>query len=333
MKHPVVDVHGLCRTYERPKKEPGLRGTLRAFVRPQVECVEALRGISFEVAEGEILGCIGPNGAGKTTTLKILAGVLFPNGGEARVLGFMPFRRERAFLQRISFVMSGSGFLAQTTWDLSVLDGFQLIREVYGLNHPEYSKSLEELVGLFELEELVGVPLRQLSHGQRQRVELAGALLWRPRLLLLDEPTLGLDIISQRAIRDFVKAYVRRSGAACIVTSHNMRDIEEMADRLILIDHGELIVEGPPSDISKRLSDYKFVRVEFAREPISGELATLGEVVSDSALQATLRVRHDRVKSVAQALLARWPVRDMSIREQSLEEALLHYFSQGEGNR
>ncbi len=330
MSTPVAEVCSLWKIYQRSRKAAGLRGSLRAFLKREVERVEALKGISFTVHEGEILGYVGPNGAGKTTTLKILAGVLYPTQGEVRVLGFVPWCRERSFLKQISFVMSGRGFLEEITWDLGVLDGFRFVKELYGLRERDFRRTLDELVDLLQLKELLDAPLRQLSHGQRARVELAAALLWRPRLLLLDEPTLGLDVVSQKALRDFIKAYVRKHGASCVITSHYMRDIEELADRLLLIDRGELLTEGPPQAIVERLSGYRRIRVTFEREPFTQELKALAPgiaIVEDEGLKICLEVPKVQAKWVAQELLARWPVIDLTIEEPSLEEVLQRYFS------
>jgi len=323
----TIEVEDLKKTYMRPRLGPGLRGTLASFVRREVEVVEALRGITFRVREGEILGYVGPNGAGKTTTLKILAGVIHPTGGRATVLGFVPWKRQRAFLKQISFVMSGRGFLEEVAWDLSVLDGFHFVKELYNLRTPKYRQALEELVGLLGLEELLNVPLRQLSHGQRAKVELAASLLWRPKVLFLDEPTLGLDILTQKALREFIKAYVKKHGATCIVTSHYMRDIEELADRLILLDQGRIVAEGTPAEIVEKLSHYKLIQVEFEKEVKDEELAQLGRVKENRGLRATLEVPRAQAKQVAQSLLERWAVRDLTIEEPSLEEVLQRFFS------
>lgn len=325
--HRVVEVDNLWKFYERPRKSEGVGGALRAFIHRQTEKVEALQGISFTLAQGETLGYIGPNGAGKTTTLKILAGALYPSRGHVSVLGFTPLKRERAFLRQISFVMSGRGFLEEVAWDLSVLDGFNFLKEIYGLPAAQYRRNLDEITALLQLQALLSVPLRQLSHGQRARAELAGALLWQPRLLLLDEPTLGLDILSQQALRDFVKSYVRRTDAACVVTSHYTRDIEELADRICLVNRGRLVMEGPLSEIVSRLADTRLIRVTFEQAVGLELLAPLGEVLAHDAGQVTLRVPHGQAKPVAQALFARFLVSDLTIEEPDLEDALRHYFS------
>jgi len=324
----VVYVKDLRKVYRRALGAAGLSGAAKGLFKRQVEEVTALKGISFEVQEGEILGYIGPNGAGKTTTLKILAGVLFPTAGEVRVLGYVPWRRQRAFLKGISFVMSGRGLLEEITWDLPVLDGFLLIKDLYGLSDREFQSALGELVDLFELSELLKAPLRQLSHGQRARVELAAALLWRPRLLLLDEPTLGLDLMSQAALRGFVREYVKRTGAACIVTSHYTRDIEDLADRVLLLDHGEFVAEGSPQELVRKLSGMRRLRVAFEREVAAEELEALGEVVELDGAQAVFRVSAGQAKELVQALFARFPIHDFTLEEPDLEEALRIYFEE-----
>jgi ABC-2 type transport system ATP-binding protein len=326
---PVVEARDLWKVYERLQKGPGLGEALAALVRPRKERVDALRGISFRVFAGEILGYIGPNGAGKTTTLKILAGVLHPTKGEVQALGFVPLRRDRAFLRQMSFVMSGSGLLEEVAWDLSVLDGLHFVKELYALTPKQYAQTLEELVSVLQLDDFLKVPVRQLSHGQRARAELAAALLWQPRLLLLDEPTLGLDIMSQKALRDFIRDYVRRHHAACVITSHYMRDIEELADRLLLIDHGQLVAAGPPAEIVQRLSGHRLIEIQFEHVVAVEGLSALGRVVESLPLQATLEVPRAQAKTVAQQLLSRWPVHDLTIKEPGLEEALQRYFLGG----
>lgn len=322
----VVYVKDLRKVYRRALGTAGLSGAAKGLFKRQVEEVAALKGVSFEVREGEILGYIGPNGAGKTTTLKILAGTLFPTSGKVRVLGEIPWRRSRAFLSKISFVMSGRGLLEEITWDLPVLDGFLLVKDLYGLSDREFRSALEELVDLFELSDLLKAPLRQLSHGQRARVELAAALLWRPRLLLLDEPTLGLDLLSQGALRGFVREYVRRTRASCIVTSHYTRDIEDLADRVLLLNEGEIVVQGSPDELVRKLSGMRRLRIVFEREVAAGELRALGEVASADGREVVLQVPAEQARESVQTLLERLPVHDLTLEEPDLEEALRAYF-------
>lgn len=327
----VLEVHDLVKIYRRRVKEPGVYGTLRALLHPQVEEVHALKGVSFAVAEGEIVGYVGPNGAGKTTTLKILAGVLYPTSGEVRVLGHIPWRREKTFLKQITFVQSGRGFLEEVAWDLSVLDGLHFVKDLYGIRNREFQSTVDELAGLLGLSEFLRVPLRQLSHGQRMRVELLSALLWRPKVLLLDEPTLGLDMISQQAIRAFVRTYVSRTGSSCIVTSHYMRDIEELADRLIVLDQGEIVYEDSVREAVARFAKAKLVRLRLEHPLPEEAFRPFGEaqtIPSDSGPEVVIKVPSDRSRAVVQELLSRFPVKDILVEEPDLEEALRTYFEE-----
>ncbi len=330
----VLQVHDLVKVYRRRVKEPGIRGTLRALVHPQVEEVHALKGISFSVAEGEIVGYVGPNGAGKTTTLKILAGVLYPTSGEVRVLGHIPWRREKAFLKKITFVQSGRGFLEEVAWDLSVLDGLQFVKDLYGIPKREFQATVEELAELLELGEFLRVPLRQLSHGQRMRVELLAALLWRPKVLLLDEPTLGLDIFSQKNIRDFLRTYVARTGSSCLVTSHYMRDIEELADRLIILNQGEIVYAGSVREAVSRFARIKWIRLRLEHPLPLEAFCSYGQVresaSENSGPEVALEVPSDKAKAIAQEILSKFPVKDILIEEPDLEEALRAYFGREE---
>lgn len=325
----AVIVRNLWKVYTRPKKRPGLRGALRHIVRPEVERIEALKGVSFAVEQGEILGYIGPNGAGKTTTLKILSGVIYPTKGECLVLGFRPHRRERAFLKQITLVMSGRGFLEEIAWDLSVVDGLRFVQRLYRIPDRQARKMEEEIVDLLELRDLLHVRLRQLSHGQRARVELAAALLWQPKVLFLDEPTLGLDVAAQDAIRRFIRHYVRTYGATCIVTSHYTRDIEELADRVILIDRGTVVAEGSPRGLARQLVTHRVIRVALDGAVDISELRRLpgvmGAAWEDHGI-VRLEVHPDEARLVLRALVSRWDVRDLSLEEPSLEQGLREYF-------
>jgi len=317
----MVLVEDLHVVYRRTVSGAGLSGLFRR----RKEQVHALRGVSFQVGAGEILGYIGPNGAGKTTTLKVLAGTLRPQRGKVQVLGFVPWRRERAFRQAISFVMSGRGLLEELTWDLPVADGFLLVRDLYGLSEGEFRRTRDELVELLGLEELLRVPLRQLSHGQRAKVELAAALLWRPRVLLLDEPTLGLDLLSQAALRRFIRDYVRRTEAACIVTSHYMRDIEDLCHRTILIHRGEAVAQGPPEELARRLSGRRKLRLVFDGEPPQEGLSALGEVLEEDGPEVVLSVPAERARDVVEFILREFSVLDLTLEEPDLEEAIRDY--------
>lgn len=324
----VVVVRDLTRVYRRAQKAPGLASALRSIVRRDVERIEALKGISLSVSEGEIVGVVGPNGAGKTTLLKIVAGVLHPTSGSVRVLNHIPQKRERDFLSAITFVMTGRGFLEEIAWDLCVLDGIRIVKELYRIPGREYENTLGELVEMLELGAFLRAPLRQLSHGQRLRAELAAALLWCPKLLLLDEPTLGLDIMTQSAVWTFIRMYARKHNATVIVTSHYMRDIEELADRLVLIQHGTVHYDGPLRSLPAVLSAERRVRVQFARQVSPDELVGFGgEAFASEDGYFELRVPSQRVGEMVARLLASFPVLDLSVNEPPLEDLLREYFS------
>src|SRR5580698_42370 len=238
MSPPAARVDHLCKTYRVHERPPGLLSAVRSVFRRQYKDLEAVRDLSFSVAPGERVGFLGPNGAGKTTTLKILAGLLHPTSGEVRVDGHEPRRREDAFLKKIMLVL---GQKQQLLWDLPPAETFELNRAVYDVPRAEYVATLRELYDLLELRDLVNKPARTLSLGERMKCELAAALIHRPRVLFLDEPTIGLDVTMQATVRDFVKRYNERSGATLILTSHDMGDVEQLCPRVVVIDHGKLV--------------------------------------------------------------------------------------------
>jgi ABC-2 type transport system ATP-binding protein len=302
--------------------------------------VAAVDGVSFDVAPGEVVGFLGPNGAGKTTTLKLLAGLLHPTGGEARVLGVVPHRREHAFLRRITMVM---GNRQQLAWDLPVGDSFEVQRAVYGVPVDAYRAARAELTDLLELRPLLGKPVRQLSLGERMKCELAAALLHRPRMLFLDEPTIGLDATMQRRVRAFLGEYNRRHGATVLLTSHYMADVEALCERVLVIHHGRLLFDGGLAALVERFSPYKTISValtEGAEETEGAEgaavvrardaLGGLGEVVATAPATARLTVRVPRAATAAAIgrLVAAVSVADVTVTDPPLEEVIERVFAQ-----
>lgn len=237
----AIDVRRLSKTYRVPQKEPGFWGTLKSVFHRRTRDVPAVQDIIFSIAEGELVGFLGPNGAGKTTTLKMLAGLLHPTSGEAQVLGFTPWKRQRAFQKQFTMVM---GQRSQLWWDLPAWDSFLLNREIYEIPEPQFRDTIQELESLLELGDLRDTPVKKLSLGQRMKAELACALLHRPSVLLLDEPTIGLDVLMQQKVRQFIRDYNRLRKATILLTSHNMEDIAELCPRIILINHGRLLFDG-----------------------------------------------------------------------------------------
>lgn len=238
----AIEARSLSKTYRVPLKAPGFAGALRGLFHSEWREVRAVRDVSFEIQEGELVGFLGPNGAGKTTTLKMLSGLLHPSGGEARVLGFKPWKRERAYQRQFTMVM---GQRTQLWWDLPAWDSFLLNKEIFELSDADFEATTSELVDLLEIRDVMQTPVKKLSLGQRMKAELACSLLHRPKVLLLDEPTIGLDVVMQHKVRQFIRAYCGRHRATVLLTSHNMEDIAELCDRLILINHGSIRFDGP----------------------------------------------------------------------------------------
>jgi ABC-2 type transport system ATP-binding protein len=321
----VIDVRGLAKHYQVHRRPPGLGAALRSVFRRRYETVKAVDGIDFSVREGERVGFLGPNGAGKTTTLKMLSGLLHPTAGDVRVAGHVPRRREAEFLKAITLVM---GQKQQLIWDLPPAETFAMNRAIYEIPRGEYEETLRELVALLELGDLVEKPARQLSLGERMKCELAAALLHRPRVLFLDEPTIGLDVSMQATVRGFVRAYNERFGATVLLTSHYMEDVVQLCPRVIVIDRGRLIYDGDLRALSQKVRPDKRIVVRFANGNGAGreDLARFGKVVSSDAGQATIQVPSDEVSGAVARMLGALPVADLTVEDPPLEEVLSELF-------
>ncbi len=320
---PAIRVRGLRKTYSVPERESGLRASVRSLWSRRTNEVVAVAGIEFDVAPGEVVGFLGPNGAGKTTTLKMLSGLLYPTGGEADVLGHVPWRREKAYLRQMTLVM---GQRNQLVWDIPVADSFELNQAIYRIPDDAYRTTLKELDDLLDLGPLLTKPVRNLSLGERMKCELAGALLHRPRMLFLDEPTLGLDVTAQRRIRAFVAAYADRHEATVLLTSHYMADVEALAQRVIVIHHGALLFDGALAALVERFSPFKTMTVDL--EHPAADLARFGDVVSSEDGRFTLRVPKSEAAAVTARLLAELPVIDLTVTDPPVDEVIDHVFSQ-----
>ncbi|MCC6312929.1 MAG: ATP-binding cassette domain-containing protein [Thermomicrobiales bacterium] len=299
-----------------------MRASIRSLWRRRTSEVVAVAGITFDVAPGEVVGFLGPNGAGKTTTLKMLAGLLHPTAGEARVLGFEPWQREHDYLRQMTLVM---GQRNQLVWDIPVADSYELNRAIYAIPIDDYRGALAELDELLELGPLLPKPVRNLSLGERMKCELAGALLHRPRMLFLDEPTLGLDVTAQRRIRAFVAAYAERHQATVLLTSHYMADVEALAERVIVIHRGGLLFDGALGTLVERFSPFKTVTVDLDY-PVEG-LERFGEIVSIEELRITLRAPKSEAAALTARLLAELPVIDLSVSDPPIDEVIDRVFS------
>jgi ABC-2 type transport system ATP-binding protein len=326
----VIEVRALQKHYQVHQRQPGLGAALRSVFRRQYRTVKAVDGISFTVAPGERIGFLGPNGAGKTTTLKTLSGLLHPTSGEVTVGGFRPQLREAEFLKSITLVM---GQKQQLIWDLPPAETFALNRAIYDLPRARFEETLAELSRLLELGDLVNRPTRQLSLGERMKCELAAALLHRPRVLFLDEPTIGLDVSMQATVRGFIKAYNERFGATVILTSHYMEDVVQLCPRVVVIDKGRLIHDGDLRQLTLRLRPDKRISLRFSgAAPAAAELARFGAVVEADGVRATVQVKADQVAGVVGALLAALPVADLTVEDPPLEEVMKELFSRGRGD-
>jgi ABC-2 type transport system ATP-binding protein len=319
----VVHVSELTKIFKVPEREPGLRAATKALVRRKTRDVHAVEAISFDIEPGEVVGFLGPNGAGKTTTLKMLAGLLYPTSGEARVLGHVPSRREKDYLRRMTMVMGNRN---QLQWDIPALDSFELYRAIYRLRREDYVAMRDELVELLDVGDLVRKPVRNLSLGERMKVEIVGSLLHRPQVLFLDEPTIGLDVTMQKRIRTFVAEYNERHGATVLLTSHYMADVEALCKRVIVIHHGKILFDGALTSLANEFAAYKTIGVLL--ENGNAELDGYGEVISRDGDRAILRVPKAETSRVAARLLSEHEVLDLTIEEPPIEDVIEMVFAQ-----
>jgi viologen exporter family transport system ATP-binding protein len=313
----AVRVEALVKVFDVPEREGGLKAATKSLVRRQMREVRAVDGISFEIAPGEIVGFLGPNGAGKTTTLKMLSGLLYVSSGEARVLGHVPSKREREFLRRIALVMGNRN---QLQWDLPALDSFELNRSIYQVPRADFLAQRDELVDLLEVGDLVRKPVRQLSLGERMKVEIVGSLLHRPQVLFLDEPTIGLDVTMQKRIREFVAEYRQRHEATVMLTSHYMADVEALCERVIVIHHGRILFDGDLAALSNTVAAWKTIAV--ALEDGAGDLSGYGEVIHRDGDLVTLRVPKAETARVTARLLAEQEVLDLNVEDPPIEDVI-----------
>lgn len=319
----VIRVEHLKKEFEYYKKGTGLQGSLHNLFHREMLKKEAVKDISFSVERGEMIGLLGPNGAGKTTTLKMLSGILFPTAGEVEIDGYIPWERKNAFKRRFSIVM---GQKNQLWWDLPASDSFYLNKCIFDVPDGEYRRTVEELSELLDVKDLMNVQVRRLSLGERMKMEILAALIHRPDILFLDEPTIGLDILSQQKIRDFLKTYNEQTKTTVILTSHYMRDIEELCRRAVIINQGQLVYDGTLADINHRMGDRKLLSLK-SIEPVPREhLSLFGRVREYHGREAVLEVPKGKIKEAASAILSLLPVEDFTVTEIPLEESIALFF-------
>jgi ABC-2 type transport system ATP-binding protein len=321
----VITVRNLGKTYRVFLKKEGFLGAVRGLFFREYKEVRAVADISFDIEQGEIVAFLGPNGAGKTTTLKMLSGLIYPTYGTARVLGYVPWERADAFRRRFALVM---GQKNQLWWDLPAADSFHLHKEIYAIPKGQYERTLAELTELFEVGDLVRQPVRELSLGERMKMELIAALLHQPELLLLDEPTIGLDVVAQATIQRCLREYNRTRRVTMLLTSHYMRDVEALCSRVLIINHGRLVYDGPLSGITEQFGRTKLIKLRFS-ESVPEDLHRYGEVRNGHGPVADLKVERHRVPQVLSAILERYRVADMSVQDPPLDQVIARVFQQG----
>lgn len=320
----MIEVEHLTRVFRTYKKQPGFWGGVKGLFKRDFEELAAANDISFSIEEGEFVGFLGPNGAGKTTTLKMLAGLIFPTSGRARVAGFDPTKRENAYRRLFALVL---GQKNQLWWDLPANESFYLLRHIYGLPGAEFQSTLDELLDLLAVRDKLNVQVRELSLGERMKMELIAALLHRPRVLFLDEPTIGLDVVSQKAVRQFLRDYNRRHRVTILLTSHYMADIKELCERVIVIHRGRKIHDGGLDRLEATGARQKIIRFrpEDTGFPANWKPAT-GEATRDTDGTYTLHVPVEQVVAISQQILAAGPVADITIEEVPLEDIIADLF-------
>ncbi|MBU0975257.1 MAG: ATP-binding cassette domain-containing protein [Patescibacteria group bacterium] len=321
--NPIIEVKNLKKYYKQHKKEPGLKGSIKALFKRKYRTIKAVDNVSFTIDEGEMVGFIGPNGAGKTTTLKVLSGLLYPTAGEAKVLGYIPHKRQPEYQKQFSLVM---GQKNQLWWDLPAIESFILNKEIYEVPKAQYEKTVKELSELLDVKDILKVQVRKLSLGQRMKCELIAALLHSPRVLFLDEPTIGLDVVMQKKIREFFKEYNTKFKTTVILTSHYMDDVKELCKRIIMINKGLVVYDGTLEKIIQRYAGNKYIKMVFLREIDKADIAKFGKVVDYEPLKATVSVARKETPHIAAELLKQLPVDDLDISEPELEDIIRKLF-------
>ena len=320
----AIEIRGLQKSYRVYQKKEGLWASLTGLFHREYRSVDAVRSIDLDVEQGEFVAFLGPNGAGKTTTLKLLSGVISPSGGEAHVLGHVPWLRENEYRRRFALVM---GQKNQLWWDLPAQESFRLHEKIYRIDPDEFRRSRDELTDMLDVQRLLGRPVRELSLGERMKMELIAALLHSPEVLFLDEPTIGLDVIAQHNIQKFLKHYQEERKITVLLTSHYMKDVAALCKRVIIIAYGEIVYDGSLSGIVDRFSGHKVLSLQFADDRMPSDLARYGEVLEIIEPKARLRVDRSKIADVLSSVLASYSIEDVSVEDPPLEEVIAEMFA------
>ncbi len=323
---PLIEVQGLTKAFRTYKKQPGILAAVGGLFHRKYELTLAVKEVSFAVEEGELVGFLGPNGAGKTTTLKMLAGLLYPTQGSARVLGYIPWKRDDGYRRQFALLL---GQKNQLWWDLPALESLELNAKIYGIPVASFERTVADLSELLKVKDKLNVMVRELSLGERMKMELIAALLHQPRVLFLDEPTIGLDVVSQQTVREFLRSYNAERKTTILLTSHYMADIQALCRRVIIIDRGRIFFDGQLSEVLDRFADFKIVTIqrEVSTGSVSGQLDKYGEVVEQTPSHIRLKVKRDRVIPVCKALLDELTVTDIDIQEVPIEDIIRQIFA------
>ena len=326
MTMPAIEVSGLTKAFRTYRKQPGFSGAVRGLFRRQHDQTLAVKDVSFNIQPGELVGFLGPNGAGKTTTLKMLAGLLYPTGGSARVLGYVPWERDDGYRRQFALLL---GQKNQLWWDLPARESLALNAKIYGIPPATLEQRVAQMSELLMVRDKLNVSVRELSLGERTKMELIAVLLHQPRVLFLDEPTIGLDVVSQKIVREFLREHNARQGTTMLLTSHYMADIQELCERVIIIDHGRIFFDGQLSDVVDRFADFKLITIqcEGTASYSAEHLSKYGELVAQAPGSIQLKVKRDRVIPVCKALLDELPVSDIDIEEVPIEEIIRRIFA------
>ena len=322
----VIEVQGLTKSFRTYKKNPGLSGAIKGLFHREYEMTLAVKDVSFSVEEGELVGFLGPNGAGKTTTLKMLSGLLYPTSGSAKVLGYVPWERKDGYRRQFALLL---GQKNQLWWDLPARESLELNARIYGIPKDSFERTVAEMTALLTVEDKLNVMVRELSLGERMKMELIASLLHQPKVLFLDEPTIGLDVVSQKTVREFLRHHNAKRKTTILLTSHYMADIQELCQRVIIIDHGTIFFDGRLSRVLDRFADFKLITIQCdgSSQCPAEILKKYGEVVEHSEAAIKLKVKRDRVIPVCKALLDELPVSDIDIEEVPIEDIIRQIFA------
>ena len=323
---PVIEVEGLTKSFRTYKKKPGLAGALQGLFHREHELTVAVKDVRFAIGEGELVGFLGPNGAGKTTTLKMLSGLLYPTSGSARVLGYVPWERKDGYRRQFALLL---GQKNQLWWDLPARESLELNARIYGIPKDSFNRTVAEMTELLAVKDKLNVMVRELSLGERMKMELIASLLHQPKVLFLDEPTIGLDVVSQKTVREFLRHHNATRRTTVLLTSHYMTDIQELCQRVIIIDRGTIFFDGRLGDVLDRFADFKLVTIQCdgGRRCPAENLKKYGEVVEHSETAIRLKIKRDRVISVCKVLLDELPVNDIDIQEVPIEDIIRQIFA------